>query len=86
MRKLINKFSAVPHLFGKIIVFWCIIVGTGSSVYALRILSRTGHDATGLLGVILAFFGGELMVLCLKTILSKKESKTDMEDECNGCN
>lgn len=79
MRKLIKKISAIPHLFGKLIVFWCIIVGTGSSVYALRILSRTGHDATGLLGVILAFFGGELMVLCLKTILNNKKEKHNNE-------
>ena len=78
MKKLIAKIGAIPHLFGKIIVFWCVGVATGASVWALRILSHTGHDATGLLGVILAFFGGELMVLCLKTILKdKKEKESD---------
>ena len=83
MRKLIKKIATIPHLFGKVIVFWCIAVGTGASLYALRILSRTGHDATALLGVILAFFGGELMVLCLRTILDEKKrdkvSKLDTE-------
>lgn len=83
MRKLIKKIRAIPHLFGKVIVFWCIAVGTGASLYALRILSRTGHDAAALLGVILAFFGGELMVLCLRTILAEKKkdkvSKLDTE-------
>lgn len=78
MKKLMGKISAVPHLFGKLIVLWCVGFGTAASVYALRILSRTGHDSAGLLAVILGFFGGELLVLCLKTILSGKE-KSDNE-------
>ena len=74
-----KKFKNIPHLFSKIVVVWCVLVGTGASAWALRILSRTGHDATGLLSVILAFFGGELLVLCLKTILNGKVSKSDTE-------
>lgn len=82
MKKLLKKISSTPHLFGKLIVLWCVAVGTGASVYALRILSRTGHDSAALLGVILAFFGGELLVLCLKTILNeKKKEKEDKNDE-----
>lgn len=73
MKKLISKISNIPHLFGKLIVIWCVAVGTGASAWALRILSRTGHDSAAVLGVILAFFGGELMALCLKTILGGKE-------------
>lgn len=82
MKNLLRKIGSVPHLFGKLIVFWCVAVGTGASVYALRILSRTGHDSAALLGVILAFFGGELLVLCLKTILNeKKKVKGDKDNE-----
>lgn len=77
LKKLFDKIGNIPHLFGKVIVFWCIAVGTGASVYALRILSRTGHDPAALLGVVLAFFGGELLVLCLKTILKDKEKNND---------
>ena len=81
MKKLIAKISAIPHLFGKVIVFWCVGVGTGASAWALRILSHTGHDPSAVLGVILAFFGGELMALCLKTILKKDPDKgTEGED------
>lgn len=80
MKKLITKISAIPHLFGKIIVFWCIAVGTLSSAWALRILSHTGHDPAALLGVILAFFGGELMVLCLNTILKEKKGRNSDEE------
>lgn len=84
MKKLFSKIKDVPHLFGKLIVFWCVSVGTVASLWALRILSHTGHDASALLGVILAFFGGELMVLCLKTILNNKVSKSDTEGEEHG--
>ncbi len=64
--------AGVPHLFGKIMVVWCVLCGTAASAYALRILSRTGHDPAALLGVILAFFGGELLIMCLKKVLGEK--------------
>ena len=80
MKRLVEKLLTTPHLFSKVIVFWCVAVGTGASAYALRILSRTGHDASTLLGVILAFFGGELLVLCLRTILSEKKTKGASKD------
>ncbi len=64
--------AGVPHLFGKIMVVWCVLCGTAASAYALRILSRTGHDPSALLGVILAFFGGELLIMCLKKVLGEK--------------
>lgn len=75
MRKLLSKMGEIPHLFGKIVVLWCITFGTAASVYALRILSRTGHDSAPVLGAILAFFGGELMVLCLNTILKERKGE-----------
>ena len=78
MKRLMDKISAVPHLFGKLIVLWCVGFGTAASVYALRILSRTGHDSAGVLAVILGFFGGELLALCLRTIL-KKEKASDSD-------
>lgn len=62
---------SVPHLFAKVTVIYCVAFASGASLWALRILSRTGHDSAPLLGVILAFFGGELLLLCLKTILYK---------------
>lgn len=80
MKKLIAKISAIPHLFGKIIVFWCVGVGTAASAWSLRILSHTGHDPSAVLGVILAFFGGELMVLCLNTIMKEKKGKKSDEE------
>ena len=82
MRRLMAKISSIPHLFGKIIVIWCVGLGTAASVYALRILSRTGNDSSAVLAVILGFFGGELLVLCLRAILKKeKVSESDTEGE-----
>lgn len=70
--RLRSWLGTVPHLFGKVTVVWCVACGTASSAYALRIMSRTGQDPAALLGVILSFFGGELLVLCLKKILGEK--------------
>lgn len=72
LRNITQFLRDVPHLFGKLVVVWCIACGTVASAYALRILSRTGNDPAALLGVILAFFGGELLILCLKKILGEK--------------
>lgn len=73
--KLLDKLRAVPHLFAKCMVLWCVACGTAASAYALRILSHTGHDPAALLGIILGFFGGELTLLCLKTILSNRKER-----------
>lgn len=81
VKKLLNKLRAINHLFAKGMVLWCVACGTASSAYALRILSRTGHDPAALLGVILAFFGGELLLMCLKTVLNGNKRKDDWNDE-----
>lgn len=68
-----RKLLRVPHLFAKGMVLWCVICGTAASAYAMRIISRTEKDPAALLGVILAFFGGELLLMCLKTVLNGKD-------------
>jgi len=78
VRRWFVRLRAVPHLFAKSMVLWCVACGTAASVYAMRILARTGHDPAALLGVILAFFGGELLLMCLKTVL--KNGKDDNHD------
>ena len=71
MKRIIDRIRAVPHLFAKLTVIYCIAFASITSLWALRILSNTGHDPATLLGIILGFFGGELLLLCLKTILKK---------------
>ena len=68
---LLDRIRAIPHLFAKLTVIYCIAFASGASIYALRILSRTGHDPAALLGIIMGFFGGELFLLFLKKILKK---------------
>lgn len=84
MRKWINRLRSVPHLFGKVMVVWCVAAGTVCSLWAVRILSRTGQDASGLLVPVLAFFGGELALMFGKCALKeKKEEKQNGSDESN---
>lgn len=71
--RVLEKLRNVPHLFAKCMVLWCVICGTVSCAWSLRILSNTGNDPAALLGVILAFFGGELLLMCLKTVLGEKK-------------
>ena len=75
--KLPDKLRAVPHLFAKCMVLWCVACGTVACFWSLRILSNTGQDPAALLGVILAFFGGELLLMCLKTVLREKKKPPD---------
>lgn len=83
MRRFFRHLLTIPHLFGKVMVIWCVAVGMLCSLWALRILSRTGQDATGLLTPILAFFGGELALMFGKNALQKKkEEKEHGSDEC----
>lgn len=77
VKKFLSRLRRTPHLFAKCMVIWCVICGTAASAYALRILSRTGHDPAALLGVILAFFGGELLLMCLKTVLGGTKKRKD---------
>ncbi len=74
-----RRLRKVPHLFAKCRVVWCVACGSAACAYAMRIMSRTGQDPAALLGVILAFFGGELLLMCLKTILNEKR-KDDLND------
>ena len=81
MQRLINWLCATPHLFGKIMVAWCVTCGTAFSFYGLRILSRTGYDPSELLKVILAFFGGELALMFGKNALQGKKKTPEVRGE-----
>lgn len=85
LARAITSLRAVPHLFGKVMVVWCVLGGTAASAYALRILSRTGADSGSMLVPILAFFGGELALMFGKNALSGRKNeeskKTEKESE-----
>lgn len=76
-KRLLDALKKVNHLFAKLTVAWCVIWGTACSVYALRGYFRTGHNPSATLGIILGFLGGELLFLCLRTILNEKKKKND---------
>lgn len=68
---MLTRLRAIPHLFSKTMVVICVASGIACCGWAFRILSRTGQDPASLLGVALAFFGGELAMMFAKTALSK---------------
>ena len=74
---LLERLRAIPHLFAKMTVIYCVAFASGASIWALRILSRTGHDPANLLAIILGFFGGELLIMGLKTITEKRGQKDE---------
>ena len=71
LSKLVKRIGKIPHLFAKVTIAYCVLFASFASWYSLRILSRTGNNPAALLGVILGFFGGELLLLLLKTVLNK---------------
>ena len=72
MKKFVRWFLQIPHLFAKLAIIYCLGYGSVMGYYAMRILSRTGNDASGTLIPILGFCGGELLLLLFKTIFDKK--------------
>lgn len=82
-RRFKNWLHGVPHLFAKVTIIYCIICATLASAYAMRAQAR-GMSMEGVLGIVLGFFGGELLLLCLKTILKKEygydEDSSDEQD------
>ena len=74
---LLERIRAIPHLFAKLTVIYCVAFASGASIWSLRILSRTGHDPANLLAIILGFFGGELLIMGLKTITEKRGQKDE---------
>lgn len=76
MKKLLAKLTAIPHLFAKATIVYCIAFATLASLYALW-KQGAGMSMEGVLGITLGFFGGELLLLCLKTVLKKERTDED---------
>ena len=68
LSRLVKRIGKIPHLFAKVTIAYCVAAASGASWYALRIMSRTGNDPAALLG-------GELLLLCLKTVLKKDDKE-----------
>ena len=74
-------------LFSKFMVIFCVAYCAFIGAWAMRILSHTGNNASSIITVIFSLFGGELLLLCLKRILtdSDKKKKNDQEVENDEC-
>lgn len=81
--RLPGRIRAVPHLFAKTTVVYCVLYATAACTYSLWKQAH-GGSMEGTLATVLGFFGGELLLLCLKTILKKEEKSYESSaDEQN---
>ncbi|MBR1897229.1 MAG: hypothetical protein IJ822_10645, partial [Pyramidobacter sp.] len=69
----------VPHLFAKATVVYCVALATLASLYSLYKQGQ-GFSMGEVLAIVLGFFGGELLLLCLKTVLKKETKGEGYED------
>lgn len=73
----------IKGLFSKAVVAYCIIITTIITAAVLVISWRTGGIETGTVSALLAFWGGELLLLCLKRVLSGKDT-TPADNDIGG--
>lgn len=68
------------HRFAKSIILYCVLIATLASAYALMKQGQ-GMNMEGVLGITLGFFGGELLLLCVKTIFKRETKDESFDDE-----
>jgi hypothetical protein len=72
--------------FMKCIITYCLFFIAATNVWALYILYKTGYNAYSIVNSINAVHGGELILCCVKKILSdpervsKKSNKNSLND------
>ncbi len=81
MKKLAKKLRE-KGVFSRCIVVFCVLEMALMQFWAMRIASHNSFLTTGLLTANHSVFGGELLLLCLKRILTKSGDKK--EDDNNG--
>lgn len=64
-------------VFSKLVVVFCIVEMFAIQVWSMRIASHNSFLVTGLLTANHAVFGGELLLLCLKKILSNQTKREE---------
>ena len=77
------KIQMKKRIFSKIIVVFCVAEIAFMQFWAMRIASHNMFLVTGLLTANHSVFGGELLLLCLKRILSKddKDNKNAKKED-----
>jgi len=70
MIPLKKRKAKTRHLYSKLIIIYCIFFSSLTSLWSLWLAER-GIIVTELLITILALFGGELLLICLRQVLEK---------------
>ena len=72
-----RKNSMKKGIFSKLVVVFCIVEMAVMQVWSMRIADANQFLVTGLLTANHAVFGGELLLLCLKRILTPKDREVN---------
>lgn len=67
-------------VFSKIIVVFCVLEMALMQIWGMKMASDSSFLTTELLTVNHAVFGGELLLLCVKKLLSNDSKSTNKEE------
>ena len=70
-------------LFMKIIIIYCLAFMAVTNIWALFILQNKGHNAAPIINAINMVHGGELLLCCVKKILSDPVSSSKLKRKKN---
>lgn len=73
MKRVLKWLAGVPHLFGKLIVGWCVLFGTLAVFYSLYICHRAALNPESTLRAGMLLFCGELTL----SVWNKKKNNTN---------
>lgn len=80
MKQAIKSLFHQQGLFSKIMVLFCIVYSIRVIEWAMGQYEATGLEPGTILAVAIGLFGGELLLLCLKRVLTKSDSKAQGEE------
>lgn len=79
-----KKNGTTNGIFMKAIIIYCLLFMAVTNVWSLLILKDTGNNASAIINSINLVHGGELLLCCVKKVLSdmdvKKTKKSDNKE------
>lgn len=77
LQKQAYKKSLNTGLFSKRVIIFCIVFTALFALLCLFVQYKTGYDASALLRIVAAVFGGELAMLLIKRVWTTNDDKTN---------
>ena len=77
LQKQAYKKSLTTGVFSKRVIIFCILFTAIFALLCLFVQYKTGYDASSLLRIVAAVFGGELAMLLIKRVWTTNDEKTN---------